>query len=460
MKELPENVVRGERARLFPVLADTSKEGRSTSVFLACLGIVHEYAQVLLATVGQRLGARASIKTYTEIVFAQGDDPKNHRPDGLIVVSIGKREWRALVEAKIGNVALSQEQVERYLDLARKNQIDAVITISNQFTATPSHHPLGASPKAKGKVELFHWSWMFLLVQADLLLANDDVADDDQRFILREMVRFLAHESAGVKGFDQMPSAWSDIVQRIGAGAQLSARSPEVEEVIGAWHQEVRDLALKLSRKVGVAVDVKLPRAHIADHAARVKADADELATTQTLSARIAVPDAAAPIEICANTAKRTISTSMALRAPTDRKSSKARLNWLLRQLQKTPADDLHIRVHWQGRGPHTQHLLSALQQDVDIAVRDQGEKQAHTFEVCGVWQLGARFGQRKNFVADLEKLVPEFYQNVGQHLKAYQPPAPRVRDDHPSTDDVEAIEQYAEEQAEADPGTGTSRLQ
>ena len=453
MKDLPEGLIRGEPARLFPVLADTSKEGRSTSIFLACLGSVREYAHVLLATVGQRLGPRAGVRTYTEIGFAQGDDPSSQRPDGLVVVAIGKREWKALVEAKIGNVALNQEQVERYLELARKNRADAVITISNQFTATPSHHPLSlpSKGKAKSKVELYHWSWMFLLTQADLLLSNEDVADDDQRFILREMVRFLTHDSAGVKGFDRMPPAWSDLVQRVGAGAQLSAKAAEVEEVIGAWHQEVRDLALILSRMVGVAVDVKLPRAHLADHTARVRADAEELASSHTLSARVAVPDAAAPIEICADASRRTLSASMVLRAPTDRKSAKARLNWLLRQLQKTPPEDLHIRLHWQGRGPHTQHPLGELQQDADIAVREQGDKQLHTFEVCGVWQLGGRFGQRKNFVADLENLVPGFYQHVGQHLKAHQPPAPRVREERPEADGIDAIEEQVEAAAEAE---------
>ncbi len=45
--------------------------------------------------------------------------------------------------------------------------------------------------------------------------------------------------------------------------------------------------------------------------------------------------------------------------------------------------------------------------------------------------------GQRKNFLADVEQAVPAFYETVGQHLRAYQSPAPRVRDDRSDPDSV-----------------------
>ena len=58
-EELPEPLKGGEAARLFPVLAETSREGRALSVFLACLGSVDDLAGTLLATLGQRVGVRA-----------------------------------------------------------------------------------------------------------------------------------------------------------------------------------------------------------------------------------------------------------------------------------------------------------------------------------------------------------------------------------------------------------------
>src|SRR3546814_14869101 len=67
---------------------------------------------------------------------------------------------------------LEVEQVERYLAIARAVRLDAVLTISNQFVALPSHSPLSLLKSATKGVELYHWSWMSLLTQAQLLLGD------------------------------------------------------------------------------------------------------------------------------------------------------------------------------------------------------------------------------------------------------------------------------------------------
>jgi hypothetical protein len=76
---------------------------------------------------------------------------------------------------------------------------------------------------------------------------------------------------------------------------------------------------------------------------------------------------------------------------------------------------------------------------------------QALSFEVLLVKDLGARFGQRRNFIAELEAAVPDFYEQVGQHLKAWQPQAPRLREEkaEPSTVTTQAIQEEAEQTAE-----------
>ena len=44
MVKLPAFLKQGEPARLFPILADTSKEGRATSILLSCMSKVDEFA--------------------------------------------------------------------------------------------------------------------------------------------------------------------------------------------------------------------------------------------------------------------------------------------------------------------------------------------------------------------------------------------------------------------------------
>lgn len=447
--ELPEYLKSGEAARLFPVLAETSKEGRTLSILLSCLCYVDEFGRALLASVGQRLGSRASLRAYTEVVFKAEKESSAWRPDGLMIVTVGNRSWSALVEAKVGNNELGTEQIERYLEIARGKGVNAVITISNQFATQPSHHPVTVPASALRKVELYHWSWMSILTHANLLISNDGILDRDQRIILNEFVRFLTHDSAGVRGFDQMPAAWSEIVASVQANSLPRVSSSETREVVSAWHQEVRDLSLILSRKTAANVKARLSRAHAADHVARMKAEAAKLAETACLSVTYDVPDAAAPLDVCVDMRTQSVTVSMKLRAPDDRKTTKARVGWLLRQLPDLVSQEYYVRLFWPGRTAATQHQIAQLRDNPLVAEIERASQVVLSFEVLLVKNLGRRFAQRRNFIADLELAVPEFYQEVGQRLKPYQPTPPKIREaEQQSAVDVQDLAEAAEQEA------------
>ena len=196
----PDYLSAGDHARLFPVLATTSKEGRTTAIVLSCIARIDEFGAALLDQLGQRVGVRSNIDCYTEVVFKGQKDAPRDRPDGLIVIRTGSREWRALVEAKVGTQTLDADQIEKYRAIAKDQKVDCVVTISNEFATTPKNHPMEAVRKSRSKIPVYHWSWMSILTAADLLITNDGVKDRDQLFLLRELTRFLTHDSAGVLG--------------------------------------------------------------------------------------------------------------------------------------------------------------------------------------------------------------------------------------------------------------------
>ncbi|AWV07548.1 hypothetical protein [Marilutibacter maris] len=395
---------------------------------------VEDFGKALLSDLGIKAGARMRLEAYTEVVLRNGGTGKA-RPDGLLVLRSGTTSWTALVEAKVGNTDLTPEQLESYLELARLNGIDALLTISNQFAPLPSHHPVEIAAGSLKKASLWHWSWMYVLTQAALHLESGEVRDREQRVILNEMVRFLSHPSAGVKGFDQMPASWSTVANAVQAGGTLSPRANEVQEVVGAWYQETRDLSLILSRQLGEEVLVKVPRAHVLDPGLRIKEDAERLAQECRLRSIFSVPNTAAAIEVAADFNRRSVYASMRVAAPGDRKSTKARLTWLLRQMAKSRPDNVHVRFYWPGRGPCTQHPLSVLRERPEVA--EESGKVVSSFEVVYARDLAGRFAQRRNFVADLEQAIPDFYEQVGQHLKAWQPRAPKIKEDRADPADV-----------------------
>ncbi|WP_157089374.1 hypothetical protein [Oceanibaculum pacificum] len=409
MAELPSMLSRGERARLFPVLADTSREGRTLSIFLSCFETVDEFGRSLLTSIDAPIRARTKIETFTEVVLKKNENGSSARPDGLILLNNGSKQWTALVEAKVGNSDLTIEQIEAYLNLAKANSIDALITLSNQFTPLPTHHPLNVPPNRR-KVELYHWSWMYVVTQSTLHLSDDEVSDREQRVILREMNRFLLHPSSGVKGFDQMPAAWTEVVSKVIAGAPVAVNATETQEVVGAWHQEIGDLCLVLSRQLETSVKVKMSRSHAANPVERQRDAQRTLAEQAQLTAILEVPDCAAPIHICADFKARALTLSIKLKAPEDLKSAKARLNWLLRQLQKSEPSGLHIRCYWPGRAASTQHPLAALRENPDLLSIERPGLVLLSFDIVMTKDLGPRFGQRKNFISELETIVPDFY--------------------------------------------------
>lgn len=434
---LPSILAQGEVARLFPVLSDNSKEGRATSILLACMSKIHELGRDLLASAGQRVGSRARIDTYTEIVLAKRPSEKKDRPDGLIALKVGSREWFALVEAKIAGSELDEDQIERYRQLARDNGLDCVVTISNQFSTTPASHPLEAVRKSRSKVPVIHWSWMHILTTADLLISRGEVEDRDQLILLNELRRFLSHDSAGVKGFDRMPREWTELNRLVSSGGEISVKSSEAQAVVEAWHQETRDLSLILSRMTETFVEQRLPRQHRNDPAKRLKEELAALHETNQLCVSLAVPDAAAPIDIVADLARRSIDVGMTLRAPDDRKSAKARVNWLIRKIKAENVADLFVRVNWPGRSAPTLHAVSDLRNDAGIVAEGKEHLTPTSFHLFASKALGGRFAQQTNFIADIESVVPSFYREIGSSLSAWQKPAPKIREGRDDAEDV-----------------------
>lgn len=428
--QLPEYLKSGESARLFPVLSETQKERRTLSTFLACLLSVREFRETLLRTIGRRLGARSTLTAFTEVVFKSESNPTGDRPDGLIVVRTGKTEWRALVEAKIGRNDLSTEQVERYLELAKAQKIDAVITISNQFTPVPDHHPCQPNKRSIRSMSLYHWSWMFIMTQAHLLHQNEGVDDDDQTFILSEFLRFLDHPSAGVSSFNSMNPEWKGVVETIRTGGRLLKNADGTRNTVASWFQETQDLALKLATRLEVPVRVRLKRAHREDPKARLAEGIDILCNEGKLWAEFDIPGAVDQLRVVCDARIRSVAVSMRLDAPMDRKSTAARVNWLLRQIKADEIDGFFVRAFWPGRARLTQASLAELRADPSAIQAENPSLAPTSFEVVYVREAGTRFSGPRSFIEEVEIAAPEFYQVAGQNLRPWSAPAPKVKAD------------------------------
>lgn len=425
---------RGERARLFPVLAESSKEGRTLSILLATMSHVSEFADAILKPLGRPVGARTRVEAFTEVCFEKCSDP-SCRPDGLLVVRTGKSVWRALIEAKVGNGKLRQDQVEKYLSVAREVGADALITISNDFTSSPSKHPIEVDKRLLRKTELFHLPWFSFLTSLKLLESSESVDDRDHRFVLGELERFLIHPSAGLQRFTQMPPAWIEILDRIRGGLTLPRTSPEVAEVVSSWHSELNDLCLLLSRETGATVDLKLSPKLRNDTTARFDHDCRLISEKRLLKASLQVPNAATDLEIEADLSSRTIRCFSKLSAPLDKVRQPSRLNWLLKQLDSENGEELRIQSHWPGKAPVLESSLTEALSDSAVHSHPAKDMLPHSFTVASRMEDGRKFGGRNTFISELENLTLAFYDIALSKVRAWQPPAPQLKRE---ADDIE----------------------
>jgi hypothetical protein len=154
---------------------------------------------------------------------AQGCGGKTHIPDGAIVVERGKTTWRCLVEVKTGAAELKDEQVNRYLDMARENRLNAVLTLSNQITGAPAETPVSVDRRKLRSVGLVHLSWWRILTEAIVQHRHRGVSDPDQAWILGELIAYLDDERSGASGFRDMGENW--VAVRNGAATTRSARA-------------------------------------------------------------------------------------------------------------------------------------------------------------------------------------------------------------------------------------------
>jgi hypothetical protein len=348
-------------------------------------------------------------------------------PDGLIRVTRGQRKWTALVEVKTGGNALRHEQLETYLDVARDQGFDALITISNEIPPVPGQHPAQVDKRKLKKVNLHHWSWSHVLAEAVMQKEYRGVADPDQAWVLGELIRYLEHPRSGALEFEDMGPSWVTAREGTAAGT-LRATDKVASETAGRFDALLRFVSLRLGRQLGTEVTPVLSRKELADPALRTQALAASLASTGMLEGAIRIPDAIAPIVVTADLRASRITCYLDVDAPREGKPT-TRVNWLIRQLRAAP-DTVRIESHAaHQRGPGAAELLRKIRENPSSLITDPG-KELRAFRIAQSTPMGSKRGRgRSSFIDSILDAVDTFYGDVVQNVKAWTAAPPKFRE-------------------------------
>ena len=404
-------------ARLIPILKP-GDEMALTSVFLSSIRLIKEFRKMILSSA--KMTSSGKIHVYTEIIFPDNPDS---RVDGLLLVERGGIiKDAAIFEMKNGHNDLEQTQIERYIQLSKIFSIPNLITISNQFVSDPTQFPMNniRTPKS---VSLYHFSWSYLLTLAHILLFDNDtnIEDSDQIEIMQEVLHYFESPKSGVLGFNQMKPGWKDVVEKINSGTRLKANDSDVEETIQSWQQEEKDMALILSRKLGVFVNSGESK-YKGNLKSRLDDDRKKLLNDNILTSILRVKNAVSPIEITAFFRKRSIEISVSLSAPQD-KATKGQLSWLKRQLsnceKKDPqlysriGNEILIEITFRHKIKTERIPISNL----DTIYNDIKDKEIKEYKIINIVDFGKRFASRSKFVDVIENMLVDFYRGIIQYL-------------------------------------------
>jgi hypothetical protein len=321
-----------QQARLIPtsgINGAQEQERRATSALLAVMTAVKEYGRTLTKGLGAHAG---DIETFIEVEFDL--DGKKVVPDGLIRVSRGSRVWAALVEVKTGRNELQSEQLDNYLEVARRIGIQALLTISNQTSVADGVHPAKIDRRKLKHVALHHLAWSEVLSRAVIEKEHRGVADPDQAYILGELIRYLEHPRSGALEFEDMGSSWVPVRNAVADGT-LRQNNPEAADVAGRFEALLRFAALQLGTRLGTDVTVVHSRKELTDPSSRISSQITSLVEHGRLQGALRIPNAVGPIDITVDLRARLVVCSVDIDAPKEGRPT-TKVNWLVRQLKQT----------------------------------------------------------------------------------------------------------------------------
>ncbi|NOR45970.1 MAG: hypothetical protein GQ534_10330 [Candidatus Delongbacteria bacterium] len=423
-----------QEARLIPV-AKQGSEIALTSVFLSTLRLVKEFREMFFSKIGisQKTG---KYYTFTEVNFSQYGE-KDARPDGLILqVSGGTIKNAILFEMKNKNNSLDLPQIETYLNIAKEFKISKIITISNEFVSKPTQSPLALKKIPKG-IELYHFSWSHILTMAHILLFknNTNIEDEDQVEIMKEVVLYLEHEISGVCGFSQMKKGWKEAITKLDTNPKINRNDEDILNAVTSWQQEEKDMALILSRKLGLFVKTGSKK-YKNNLQQRINEDVVNLINKKELVSTFKINGIVSDLIIRVAFDTKYVRMEVRTNVTQDKKTIKGQLGWFEKQILKAKkfgeekftelSNDLHIEINVK----HAKDLAHNTWDDFENFYEElKFIKGINDFRIILNKKFGRKFISPKIFVETIEKMIIDFYKVIVQHLKNWEKPTPKITD-------------------------------
>jgi len=409
-------------ARLIPTLK-TGDEGALTSIILSSIKLVKEFRDQVFKDL--KLSRNGKVYYYTEVGFPELDEKS--RIDGLvIIIKSGVIKEAAFFEMKNKNNGIDKAQIEKYLKLSRDLGVNKLVTVSNEFVANHTHSPIDV--KTPKNILLYHFSWTYLITKAQLLLFKNElnIEDEDQVDIMKEVLAYMDSPVSGVSGFNKMKPEWKQLSDNIRAQVPLKVSDEYISNAVLSWHQEEKDMALLMSRKLGVLVKAS-PKSNDS-----IKNDVRKVCKDNTMHGLLSVKNSVSDIKIKLEFERRSVMMSIKVTPPMN-KGTVARISWINRQLENCRKKDeelfntLENKIWVEADVKFARENLKVKFTDLEPLLEDSKGKEIQAFNIVLIDGFGGNFSSTKKFIQLIETLVLNYYEGIVQYMSNWTPPAPKL---------------------------------
>jgi hypothetical protein len=419
------------RVRLFPTIRIGSvaeAETRATAALLATLRAVSEFGRAIVKLAG---GPAGKPDCYTEAPYEDRSQfpPVPLRPDGLLVVTRAGKTWRCFVEAKVGSSPIERDQIEKYLQLARQEDVSALITISNEAALGGGPPVVGLNKSLLKGLTVIHLSWERLLCEARLLRGQDRVEDADQQWILDEWIQYVSDPASKIIDPPSLGPRFGDLLTAAKEG-NLAGAALAVKDVCGYWDGFLQKVADRLRADLHVDVSAAMTTAERQDNELRLRSLQAIAVNEGRLTGSLKVKNAASDITIDVLLSARAVRFGVEVKAPSEGRQL-TRLKWMTKQLAKVPPEAL-MHVIWDQKKLKSQARMADALGDVACLMRDvnlqpiPAEAQPRTFSI--EWTQDLQKGKGKAVVLDgIMSDLEKFYGLVVEGIIAFVPKAPKL---------------------------------
>ena len=390
-----------------------------TSILLSAIKLIKEFRDSIFKELKLKRSGKAYY--YSEVVFHDIDTTS--RLDGMILVVVsGKIEDAIFIEVKNDKAKIEEEQILKYYKLAQLlNNVPKILTISNEFVFDSSHSPITIKNQSK-KISLYHFSWTYIKTIAQLLLFDNEnnIDDEDQINIMKEVMHYFNDERSGVNGFRLMSKGWKAVSEKIKSQQPLNDKN-EIIEAITSWHQEENDMSLMLSRKLGVLV-----KSNIENPKSKLNRDIKRLKDKQFLSTSLRIKGAVSDLKVIVDFRRRTISMSVRVIPPLD-KGTISRISSIKKQLSKCKDSSLLENLYIDADIKFSSKSIKYNYTNIDQFYEHDNIKNLNIIAFDIELIKTVKIDSTKIFVAEIEKMLLNYYNLIVQDLKSWKKSAPKL---------------------------------